>query len=182
MPVKINVHKPEFNLREKLNRLDTERVPYERMPAGSVIQTQFTRFDYVGTSNEFETTSSSFQATHFLVKISPKFANSLIRFDASVNIKQNTGGSYLRLALFKDIDGGGFSHFTGGTTGHGLITYRITGATTAWDHTNFVCYDRPQTVKPITYKLYLSNSDNSQNVRVGENGATEFVSAMEIRQ
>ena len=96
--------------------------------------------------------------------------------------KQNTGGSYLRLALFRDIDGGGFSHFTGGTTGHGLITYRITGATTAWDHTNFVCYDRPQTIKPITYKLYLSNSDNSQNVRVGENGATEFVSAMEIRQ
>ena len=31
MPIKINVHKPEFNLREKLNRLDTERVPYEKM-------------------------------------------------------------------------------------------------------------------------------------------------------
>ena len=141
MPVKINVHKPEFNLREKLNRLDTERVPYEKMPSGSVIQTQFTRFDYSGTSNEFETTSSSYQATNFLVKISPKFANSLIRFDASVNIKQNTGGSYLRLALFKDIDGGGFSNFTD-STGHGLITFRIHGVSTAWDHTNFVCYDR----------------------------------------
>ena len=182
MPVKINAHKPEFNLREKLNRLDTERVPYEKMPSGSVIQTQFTRFDYSDTANEFETTSSSYQASNFLVKISPKFANSTIKIQAAINIKQNTGANYVRVALFKSIDGGSFSNFTGGTTGHGLITYRVSGGGTAWDHVNFMVYDRPQTIKPITYKLYLSSNDNNQNVRIGENGATEFMSAMEIRQ
>ena len=34
----IRISKPEFNLREKLNELDYSRVPYEKMPAGSIIQ------------------------------------------------------------------------------------------------------------------------------------------------
>ena len=40
MALKITVDKPEFNLRETLTRLDTERIPYEKMPVGSVIQVQ----------------------------------------------------------------------------------------------------------------------------------------------
>jgi len=34
----IRAHKPEFNFREKLKELDYSHVPYEKMPAGSVIQ------------------------------------------------------------------------------------------------------------------------------------------------
>ena len=34
----IRISKPEFNLREKLNELDYGRVPYEKMPAGSIVQ------------------------------------------------------------------------------------------------------------------------------------------------
>ena len=34
----VRISKPEFNLREKLNELDYSRVPYEKMPAGSIIQ------------------------------------------------------------------------------------------------------------------------------------------------
>ena len=85
-------------------------------------------------------------------------------------------------AVFKSINGGSFSNFTGGTTGHGLITYRISGGGTAWDHVNFMVYDTPNTTSSIIYKLYLSSNDNNQNVRIGENGAEEFMSAMEIRQ
>ena len=40
MPVRIT--KPEINLREKISELDYSKVPYEKMPAGSVVQTQFT--------------------------------------------------------------------------------------------------------------------------------------------
>ena len=182
MPVKINAHKPEFNLREKLNRLDTARVPYEKMPSGSVIQTQFAYYRVGGTNNEFETTSSSFQQSPFLVKISPKFADSTIKFEAAINIKQNDGSSYVRVALYKDIDGGGYNYFSGGTIGHGFITFRNNSASTVWDHVNFTAFDRPQTIKPVTYRLYLSNSGNTQNVRIGENSADEYLSAMEIKQ
>ena len=34
----VRVSKPEFNLREKLSELDYSQVPYEKMPAGSIIQ------------------------------------------------------------------------------------------------------------------------------------------------
>jgi len=35
----IKVSKPSINLREKLNELDFDRVPFQKMPAGSVVQT-----------------------------------------------------------------------------------------------------------------------------------------------
>ena len=178
----VRITKQEFNLRDKLNYLDFDRVPYDKMPAGSIIQTNYTRFDYSGTNNEFETTSSTYQASPFLVNISPKFSTSIIKIQAAINIKQNTGANYIRVALFKSVDGGSFSNFTGGTTGHGLITYRISGGATAWGHVNFMVYDTPNTTSPIIYKLYLSSNDNNQNVRIGENGAEEFMSAMEVRQ
>ena len=182
MALKVTVDKPEFNLREKLTRLDTARVPYEKMPSGSVIQTQFSYYRVGGTNNEFETTSSSFQQSPFLVKISPKFADSTIKFEAAINIKQNDGGSYVQVGLWKDIGGGGYNYYSGGTTGHGFITYRYNVGATAWDHVNFTAFDRPQTIKPVTYRLYLSNSGNTQNVRIGENSADEYLSAMEIKQ
>ena len=34
----VRANKPEFNIREKLKSLDYSHVPYEKMPAGSVIQ------------------------------------------------------------------------------------------------------------------------------------------------
>ncbi len=36
----INVTKPSVNLREKLNELDYAKVPFQKMPAGSVVQVQ----------------------------------------------------------------------------------------------------------------------------------------------
>ena len=178
----VRITKQEFNLRDKLNYLDFDRVPYDKMPAGSIIQTNYTRFDYSGTNNEFETTSSTYQASPFLVNISPKFSTSIIKIQAAINIKQNTGSNYMQVALYKDIGGGGYNYFSGGTTGHGFITFRVSGGSTTWDHVNFTAFDRPQTTKEVTYRLYLKSNDNSQNVRIGENSADEYLSAMEIRQ
>ena len=178
----VRITKPEFNLREKLSELDYSRVPYEKMPSGSIIQTQFNYYNVGGTQNEFETTSSTFQQSTFFVKISPKFVNSTIKFEAAINIKQNDGNSYLQVALYKDVDGGGYNYYTGGTTGHGFITYRYNVSAAAWDHVNFTAFDRPETTSPVTYRLYLKSNNNSQVVRIGENSADEYISAMEIRQ
>ena len=35
----VRITKPEFNLREKLTELDYDRVPFQKMPAGSVVRT-----------------------------------------------------------------------------------------------------------------------------------------------
>ena len=41
----VRANKPAFNVREKLKSLDYSHVPYEKMPAGSVIRTEFKQFD-----------------------------------------------------------------------------------------------------------------------------------------
>ena len=53
----VKITKPEFNLREKLTELDYDRVPYEKMPAGSIIQV----VDHK--ANDTPTTNSSTYAT-----------------------------------------------------------------------------------------------------------------------
>ena len=37
----IRVEKPAFNLRSKLNELDYERIPYQKMPYGSVVDIDY---------------------------------------------------------------------------------------------------------------------------------------------
>jgi hypothetical protein len=41
----VRVNKSPINIREKLNELDYDRVPYDKMPAGSVIRTEHKEFD-----------------------------------------------------------------------------------------------------------------------------------------
>ena len=36
----VNIQKPAFNLRDKLNSLDYKKLPYDKMPHGTLIQTQ----------------------------------------------------------------------------------------------------------------------------------------------
>ena len=63
----INVKQPEFNLRSRLNELDYDTVPYEKMPAGSVLQVQQT---YHTGQQVYGATNSATEL--FGVDISPK--------------------------------------------------------------------------------------------------------------
>ena len=47
----VRITKPEFNLREKLTELDYGRVPFQKMPASSIIQTKYYQTDTQATSN-----------------------------------------------------------------------------------------------------------------------------------
>jgi hypothetical protein len=42
-------------------------------------------------------------------------------------------------------------------------------------------FDNPGTTLPVTYKIYHRHSQGSYTVRIGENGADEYMSATEIR-
>ena len=53
----VRIFKPEVNIRSKLTELDFDRVPYQKMPVGSVIQTVVELYAAGGTSNESETSS-----------------------------------------------------------------------------------------------------------------------------
>ena len=63
----INVKQPEFNLRSRLNELDYDTIPYEKMPLGSVLQVQH---NYVTAQTVFGATTSATEV--FGIDISPR--------------------------------------------------------------------------------------------------------------
>jgi len=83
----VRISKPEFNLRDKLTELDYSRVPYEKMPAGSIIQVVFGSTTTEASrhhSNNGGTETHIFD-TNLSATISPRFNTSKIL----VHISQN---------------------------------------------------------------------------------------------
>ena len=93
----VRISKPEFNLREKLTELDYSQVPFQKMPAGSVVQTvvNYPESEVVvkahapGNSNVFaETPDGQYRTT-----IHPMFANSLLLLDLTFLFGGNNNSS-----------------------------------------------------------------------------------------
>lgn len=89
----VRAHKPEFNFRAKLKELDYNRVPYEKMPAGSVVQSSL----YEMTGRYY--ISGTSYATIFSHTMTPKFASSRLihQFWSKTNMNNssaNTGQDY----------------------------------------------------------------------------------------
>ena len=93
----VRISKPEFNLREKLTELDYSQVPFQKMPAGSVVQTvvNYPESEVVvkahapGNSNVFaETPDGQYRTT-----IHPMFADSLLLLDLTFLFGGNNNSS-----------------------------------------------------------------------------------------
>ena len=93
----VRISKPEFNLREKLTELDYSQVPFQKMPAGSVVQTVVNypentvvvKAHQPGSSNVFaETPDGQYRTT-----IHPMFANSLLLLDLTFLFGGNNNSS-----------------------------------------------------------------------------------------
>ena len=93
----VRVSKPEFNLKEKLLELDYSRVPYEKMPVGSTIQTQYYQTTTQATSNN----SSSYVSIGLYVKITPLIVGSTLEVSACIpNYSNNTGSAVWSNSLY----------------------------------------------------------------------------------
>jgi len=177
----VRANKPAFNIREKLKEL--ESVSYEKIPDGVAIQTVVEQYGTSGGSNEHETSSNQYQATYFKVTISPKFADSIIEIKSAPNHKENGATAYHNIAVYRSIDGGDYS-FIGDTLANGNMTIAWGSSLSGgliYGVVPVLVYDTPNTTLPVTYKLYHRHSQGSHTVRIGENGADEFMSATEIK-
>ena len=183
----IIVNRPEQDLQEKLNQIDFGTLDYDKMPIGSVLQTRYRVQGGSGAANESETSSTSYQPTTFQVDITPIFENSLMVITATPNIKMNGSTGYQTIALFAGYDSQDYFQVlpSGGTASnspHGQGTFRFTGVSTFWSNASILQMHRPQTTRPINYKLYQRNSAGGFVVRMGENGSDEHMMVQEIKQ
>ena len=183
----IYVEKPAFNLRSKLNELDYSRVPYEKMPAGTIIQQTFLMAPTGGAENETSSTGFT-DASHFQnLRIAPKFADSLIFVEWWFQVKKTRGNQryhYVRCTRVEEDNSDRQENLD--YSGNGIMFWGHYNGDD--DQVNYMPVslaevDAPMTTGLLRYKLMHKVNNSDTTVRLGENGQQRklFGRATEIR-
>ena len=156
----VRIAKPEFNLREKISELDLHRVPYEKMPSGTVIQ-------LVAGETEFRTATSSgtYQPTDMFATITPRFTSSQIYITLGGDGNNNGTGNQMYMTYYRSIAGSSFSNLaTNGRNDSNGVNQNM-GFAMINGHNSRIhvpvampFLDSPNTTQPVTYKVYIRSN------------------------
>ena len=167
----VRITKPEFNLRDKLNYLDFDRVPYDKMPAGSIIQMKVAQLDTAVTL----TATGDIMSTTY----NPVRADSKILIDIRLRAHEDTGNNAKwYVGLKKTI--GGMNSYPGGQY---MMHNRSNTGTSEWGGYYQMVVDGAGGSSEITYTLRAGpwGSANSTSFRVnrsqgdGERGGAQLI-------
>ena len=169
----VRVSKPEFNLREKLTELDYSRVPYEKMPSGSIIQV-------VAGETEFRTATSSntYQPTDMYATITPRFVSSQIYITLGGDGNNNGSGNFMYMTYYRHILGQNkdFENLATNGRNDGNSTGQNYGFAMLSGHDSRIhvpvampFLDSPNTTSQVTYKVYIRRQSNSGTVEFPAN-------------
>ena len=180
--VHVNVTKEEFNFREKLTRLDTEKIPYEKMPVGSVIQVQQ---HHLYGSGQVTTTSSSFQDSGLFIDFHPKFANSRLLVTCEFNAQSgNQTNSGIRWSIFRNINEAATSSSVNilGNSGSTMSISYHSESGYIHEGTSLTIEDKPKTIKKVQYRLFFRSHNGSTSVGVARDWGGAHFTVMEVRE
>jgi hypothetical protein len=169
----VRITKPAFNLREKLSELDYSRVPYEKMPAGSILQVV-----YAQTKTQQVTTSQSFiNADDMFVDISPRFA--LSKMLITVHTVGQISGNRARFDIHKSTTNSRISdHANDNNQDYSISAFEGNSI----NHVvHFTMRDTADTTGIIRYQLQFNNTGGSQTF-VQASYSVGTITVMEIKQ
>ena len=169
----VRVSKPEFNLREKLTELDSDKVSFQKMPAGSIIQVV-----YAETRTQQHASSNSYvDAANMFVDISPRFASSKMLI--TVHTVGQIAGNRARFDIHKSTTNSRISGHSGDDgTNYGISAFEGNGI----NHVvSFTIRDTADTTETIRYKLQFVNTGSSQTFVQGTH-SVGTITVMEIKQ
>ena len=178
----VRISKPEFNLREKLSELDYSRVPYEKMPAGSVIQIAFNSLY----GSAIGTTSAAFQDSGLFVDISPRFVNSKIIVSASVDAQTgNAAGKGVEYTFFRNIG----ADATATSPSVNLLQESAQGNYISYSSASGYIHERaamltednPNTIERVQYRVFF-HSHGGASSGFNKDWGGIMIKAEEIRQ
>ena len=177
----VRITKPEFNLRDKLSELDYGRVPYEKMPPGSVIQSVIR-----STRSQSTSTSTSWAGTNVYASIYPKFADSRILILVSGGMTGNAGGSehsYVVgcFSIWRSIGGGDYVAVD--DVDQGQQRYHLDAHDYQPLSINFLDKS-PNSLEQITYKIYFKRphgTTSSVNTNRDGNNSSQMI-LLEVKQ
>lgn len=180
------VNKTEVDIREKLSELDYAHVPYQKMPAGSVIQTVSETYNTRSTTN-----STAFTSTGFYVEISPKFKSSKILISVLTSGNNNNSvGHDLFATIFQITDNGfgGTQNLNLGSATYGFTALRTNQAASGTNNRleAGICMgyiDSPDTTDAIKYEIWFRSESSSSTVEIPQLiGQIASITAQEIKQ
>jgi hypothetical protein len=133
----VNISKPTINIREKLSELDFAKVPFQKMPSGSVLQVVQDVFN-----TETGTTSTSYVAVSgFAATITPSSTSSKILVLCSASSYINVTNQYLGTIYRGETSLGVFGRlYAQSSPLGGILTF------------NYL--DSPSTTSATTYTYY----------------------------
>ena len=147
--------KPEINVREKLKELDYGHVPYEKMPAGSVIQ-----YASISMGTSYATSSTSYIDSGVDIFFSPKFTNSKIQVTIQSRRFNLVSASTMNIICKRNdlVDigtqqqNGQDGHYHNSTsTSSNQIAYPL----------HYMWEDSPATTDEIKYSIYFKVSNGT---------------------
>tara|TARA_Y100001970_G_scaffold278400_1_gene384032 strand:- start:96 stop:647 length:552 start_codon:yes stop_codon:yes gene_type:complete len=177
------VSKPAFNLRSKLTELEYGTIPYNKMPAGSVIQYVTPPHGWV--NSRFTTASTSYVNTGYHIKITPRRADSKILIYGNFSI-HNNNSSYTYARIFnatrsryveRDIQSG---------THHSGMYESAVGGDTTWWQMPIEAIDVPGSTLQQNYQVWGRTGNGNSTSYWGWSSSSadthnfNFISAMEI--
>jgi hemin uptake protein HemP len=169
----VYANKPAFNVREKLKELDYARVPYHKMPAGSVIQTKA----YKQNSGWISTTSTAEVFTGVEFAIYPKRKNSLILVEFHFPMTHTYSDTMIP-TLRRKVDGETQIDLNTTSYHNGYIQ----GATTsAYQSIMITEHDYPDTTNRVNYEVYFKSAGGGA-VHLAHNGSAYRLKLTEIAQ
>ena len=173
------VQKPEFNLREKLSELEFARLPYEKMPSGTVIQHVY---NHNGGTSHLITTSGTFTDLSFSVSITPYFINSLMLIEWSALGQQpNTAVAGSAVTVYRD-NTTNLGSTSASAMGLNVVgEFGTNGGIYVTAPINFFVYDTPNTLNTTKYSIY-GRTTGSGTAYISHSGVSRTLSVKEIRQ
>jgi len=176
----IKVSKPSINLREKLNELDFDKVPFQKMPAGSVLQV--VNVEVAGNSSS--STADTWHTTVATIAITPKVTNSkiIVFFTSGVGISAASGGSArvdIELFCEEDTESLYMAKYTGneGMSSSGTARLQIAGSG--------VYISNSRIEKNFRVRIRKANGSSSEATGIYYNwysGSLHTLIAMEVAQ
>jgi hypothetical protein len=158
----ITASKPAINVREKLAELDFDKVPFQKIPAGSVVQV-------ISTTFAAASTSATSATDIFSISITPKSATSKILVTGALQIYRNAAG-HNELSLYR-----GSSVLVSITTKDGY------GAFHSMLPLNYL--DSPSTIESVTYKVTgYKRSGEGGTLYFGDGRTNNTITLTEIAQ
>lgn len=171
----IKVSKPAINLREKLNELDFDRVPFQKMPAGSVVRvvsSPVSRTLFYSQSTIYAEIGTNYRVTLTPVSSSSTF---ILAFNTQVNLGTNT---FMGFNFMRSTDGG--SNFTNLHPSSANESFRNSNSSVMSTSATFSMTDAPNHAGSLTYTVFAARPTGSSNARLNDNGMGTFLTVTEI--